>query len=71
MTRNYGDSYMTAFTTRNLQSCLLKSLQEDSIAARNSVARLGAVMIATKQLEINNAGSVTQPVILIEDAASA
>lgn len=54
------------FTTKDLQLCLLTSLQEDSIAARNSVARLGAVMIATKQLEINNAGLTTQPVVLIE-----
>lgn len=55
------------FTTRDLQTCLLRSLNEDSIAARNSVARLGAVMIATKQLEINNAGSTSAPVVLLDD----
>lgn len=54
------------FTTKDLQARLLDSLNEDSIAARNSVARIGAVMIAAKQLEINNADSTQQPVILID-----
>lgn len=58
------------FTTRDLQARLLKSLNEESIAERNSVARVGAVMIAAKQLEINNAGALQQPVVLIEDAAN-
>lgn len=62
---------MAQFTTKDLQARLLKSLDEDSIAARNSVARIGAVMIATKQLEIHNAGALTQPVVLIEDARPA
>jgi len=57
------------FTTKDLQAKLLDSLNNDSVAQRNSVARLGAVMIATKQLELNNAGALTQPVTLIEDAA--
>lgn len=55
------------FTTKDLQTRLLKSLNEDSIAARNSVARIGSVMIAAKQLEINSAGSVSTPVVLIDD----
>lgn len=58
-----------AFTTKDLQARLLESLNEDSIAARNSVARIGAVMIATKQLEINSAGSTSAPVVLIEGDA--
>jgi hypothetical protein len=58
-----------AFTTKDLQARLLDSLNEDSIAARNSVARIGAVMIATKQLEINSAGSTSAPVVLIEGDA--
>lgn len=58
---------MTKFTTRDLQTCLLQSLQEDSVAARNSVARIGAVMIATKQLELNErAQGITQPVVLVD-----
>ena len=57
------------FTTRSLQSRLLQSLNEDSIAARNSVARVGAVMIAAKQLEINNAGATQEPVVLIDASA--
>jgi hypothetical protein len=56
------------FTTKDLQSKLLDTLNNGSIAERNSVARVGAVMIATKQLELNHAGSLTQPVVLIEDA---
>lgn len=56
-----------SFTTKDLQQCLLTSLQEDSIAARNSVARLGAVMIATKQLELNErAQGITAPVVLVD-----
>lgn len=58
------------FTTKDLQAKLLKSLNEDSVAQRNSVARIGAVMIATKQLEIHNAGALSAPVVLIEDAAA-
>lgn len=58
-----------AFTTKDLQSRLLESLNEDSIAARNSVARIGAVMIATKQLELNErARGVSEPVVLIDAA---
>lgn len=56
------------FTTKDLQAKLLDSLNNDTVAQRNSVARIGAVMIATKQLELNNAGALTQPVTLIEDA---
>lgn len=55
------------FTTKDLQAKLLDSLNNDSVAQRNSVARISAVMIATKQLEINNAGAPTQPVVLVED----
>lgn len=59
------------FTTKDLQARLPKSMNEDSIASRNSIARLGAVMIATKQLELNNAGSNPAPVVLVEDASGA
>lgn len=56
----------TEFTTRDLQARLFQSLQEDSIAARNSVARIGAVMIATKQLELNERAHIDcEPVILV------
>lgn len=57
-----------AFTTKDLQARLLESLDQDSIAARNSVARIGAVMIATKQLELNERaqGNHSQPVILVD-----
>ena len=60
------------FTTKDLQVKLLNSLNNDSIAQRNSVARLGAVMIATKQLELNNSHILsTDPLTLIEDAQEA
>ncbi len=55
------------FTTKDLQACLLKSLKRDSPAARNSVARLGAVMISAKQLDLNEkAHGVAEPVVLFE-----
>lgn len=59
---------MTDFTTRDLQHRLLKSLNEDSPAARNSVARIGATMIAAKQLELNEKASAgkTEPVVLFD-----
>lgn len=59
------------FTTKDLQARLLKSLNEDSPHARNSVARIGSVMIAAKQLELNEKASAgkTEPVTLFEDAA--
>lgn len=59
------------FTTKDLQSKLLDTLNNGSIAERNSVARVGAVMIATKQLELNNLGAISAPVTLIEDASAA
>lgn len=59
------------FTTKDLQARLLKSLNEDSPHARNSVARIGSVMIAAKQLELNEKASAgkSEPVVLFEDAA--
>lgn len=56
------------FTTKDLQARLLKSLNEDSPHARNSVARIGSVMIAAKQLELNEkaAGGNTAPVVLFD-----
>jgi hypothetical protein len=57
------------FTTQDLQARLLKSLNEDSPSARNSVARVGAVMIAAKQLELNErASGASNPVVLLNDA---
>lgn len=58
------------FTTKDLQQRLLKSLNEDSPHARNSVARIGSVMIAAKQLELNGTTD-TQPVTLFEDSSAA
>lgn len=56
------------FTTKDLQRRLLQSLNEDSPSARNSVARVGAVMISAKQLEINEkAHGHHEPIVLIED----
>lgn len=61
----------TMFTTKDLQHRLLKSLNEDTPHARNSVARIGTVMIAAKQLEIDERGNgTTEPVVLMEDDAS-
>lgn len=60
------------FTTKDLQARLLKSLNEDSPHARNSVARIGSVMIAAKQLELNEKASAgeTHPVTLFDDASA-
>lgn len=60
------------FTTKDLQARLLKSLNEDSPHARNSVARIGSVMIAAKQLELNEKASAgeTNPVTLFDDASA-
>jgi hypothetical protein len=68
--RKISDPNSRQFTTKDLQARLLDSLNEDSIAARNSVARIGAVMIATKQLEINSAGNHVEPVVLIDGSSS-
>lgn len=59
-----------SFTTKDLQARLLTSLNEDSVAARNSVARIASAMIATKQLEMNSTNPDAPAVTLIEDAAA-
>lgn len=41
------------FTTKDLSKKLLEALNSSSVAHGNMVARVGAVMIASKQLELN------------------
>lgn len=55
------------FTTKDLQVELLRSLKEDSVAERNSVARLGATMVAVKQLEMGAGASInSEPLVLVD-----
>jgi hypothetical protein len=63
---------MASFTTRELSKVLLKHLRGGTVAEGNKVARIGAILLANKQLELSErAHGVSEPVVLIEDDSEA